>query len=70
LKSVIEMAYIGCGADVEASPGELARWAVSRALQEDLAMTIEILYLTTQIQRWLNARVARHLAAQAARLAR
>ena len=31
-------------------------------------MTIEILYLTTQIQRWLNARIARHLAAQAAKL--
>ena len=28
-------------------------------------MTIEILYLTAQIQRWLNGRVARHLAAQA-----
>ncbi|MDB5516742.1 MAG: hypothetical protein JWQ17_3500 [Tardiphaga sp.] len=32
-------------------------------------MTIEILYLTTQIQRWLNRSVARHLAAQAAKLA-
>jgi hypothetical protein len=31
-------------------------------------MTIEILYLTTQIQRWVNARVARHLAEQTARL--
>jgi hypothetical protein len=31
-------------------------------------MTIEILYLTTQIQRWINARVARHLARQAAKL--
>jgi hypothetical protein len=31
-------------------------------------MTIEILYLTTQIQNWLNTQVARHLAAQAARL--
>ena len=31
-------------------------------------MTIEIFYLTAQIQRWLNARVARHLAAQAAKL--
>ena len=34
------------------------------------AMTIEIIYLTAQIQRWLNAQVARHLAAQAERLAR
>jgi hypothetical protein len=33
-------------------------------------MTIEILYLTAQIQRWLNARVARHLEAQASRLSR
>jgi hypothetical protein len=33
-------------------------------------MTIEILHLTAQIQRWLNVRVARHLAAQAERLAR
>jgi hypothetical protein len=31
-------------------------------------MTIEILYLTTQIQRWLDLRVARHLEAQAAKL--
>lgn len=31
-------------------------------------MTIEIINLTTQIQRWLNAQVARHLAAQAARI--
>lgn len=31
-------------------------------------MTVEILYLTLQIQRWLNERIARHLAAQAAKL--
>lgn len=31
-------------------------------------MTIEIINLTTQITRWLNARVARHLEAQATRL--
>ena len=31
-------------------------------------MTIEIIHLTTQIQRWLNVQVARHLEAQAARL--
>jgi hypothetical protein len=37
-------------------------------LQRTNAMTIEILYLTAQIQRWLNERVARHLAAQAAKL--
>jgi hypothetical protein len=33
-------------------------------------MTIEILYLTTRIQQWLNVQVARHLAAQAEKLAR
>jgi hypothetical protein len=32
-------------------------------------MTIEILALTTQFQRWLNVRVARYLAAQADKLA-
>jgi hypothetical protein len=31
-------------------------------------MTIEILYLTAQMKRWLNVQVARHLEAQAARL--
>ena len=31
-------------------------------------MTIELLYLTAQMQRWLNLQVARHLEAQAARL--
>ncbi|MET3839319.1 hypothetical protein ABIE49_001397 [Bradyrhizobium sp. OAE829] len=31
-------------------------------------MTIEIINLTTQISRWLNAQVARHLEAQATRL--
>jgi hypothetical protein len=38
--------------------------------QEDFAMTYEILHLTTQIQRWLNRRIAQHLAEQAERLAR
>jgi hypothetical protein len=31
-------------------------------------MTIEIIHLTTQIQLWLNQKVACHLAAQARRL--
>ena len=31
-------------------------------------MTIEILYLTAQIQRWLNVRVASYIAAKAAKL--
>jgi hypothetical protein len=33
-------------------------------------MIIEIFYLTAQIHQWLNRRVARHLAAQAARFTR
>ncbi len=33
-------------------------------------MTAEILFLTAQLQQWLNERVARHLAAQAAKLSR
>jgi hypothetical protein len=33
-------------------------------------MTAEILFLTAQFQHWLNERVARHLAAQAAKLGR
>jgi hypothetical protein len=37
-------------------------------LSEDFAMTIELFYLTSQFHRWLNLRVARHLAAQAERL--
>ena len=63
------MPYIACDADVEASAW-LAALAGSWAMQEDFVMTIEILYLTAQIQRWINMRVARHLAAQAERLAR
>jgi hypothetical protein len=34
------------------------------------AMTIEILHLSAQIQRWINQRIARNLAEQAERLAR
>jgi len=33
-------------------------------------MTVEIFYLTAQIQRWLNQQVARHLEAQAAKFSR
>jgi len=33
-------------------------------------MTVEILYMTEQLHRWLNRSVADHLAAQATRLAR
>ena len=31
-------------------------------------MTIELVYLTSQFQRWLNLQIAHHLEAQAARL--
>ncbi len=41
---------------------------LSRVLEEDYAMTTHIIHLTAQIQRWLDQRVARHLAAQAERL--
>ncbi len=50
----------------------LGSWRITgefKAFEKDTAMTIEIFYLTAQIQHWLNLRVARHLAAQAARLA-
>jgi len=50
--------------------GSLAVRLRAPALAEDFAMTIEIIYLTARIHHWLNVRVARHLAAQAARLAR
>ncbi len=33
-------------------------------------MTMEILHLTAQIQRWLNRRIASHLAKQAEKLGR
>jgi hypothetical protein len=49
------------------------RWPIAlepRGFAEDYAMTIEIIYLTARIHHWLNVRVARHLAAQAERLAR
>ena len=42
----------------------------NRAMNEDFAMTLEIMHLTAQIQRWLNQRIAQHLAEQAERLAR
>jgi hypothetical protein len=67
LKSVIEMRYIGCDAD----EGVVRTWRPGGhkpGLEEDHPMTIEILYLTAQLQRWINERIARHLAAQAAKL--
>ncbi len=47
-------------------PGARSRQALE--LHRNTAMTLEIIHLTTQIQNWLNIQVARHLAAQAARL--
>ena len=64
------MPYIAVDAVAEASPGSPACHPRAPDLQRTSAMTIEIFYLTAQIQRWLNMRVARHLAAQAERLAR
>jgi hypothetical protein len=70
LKSVSEISYIGCRRHCRGVT--LVRWPIAAipGLAEDLPMTIEILHLTAQIQRWLNARVAHHLAAQAERLTR
>jgi hypothetical protein len=69
LKSVIEIPYIAADANIGSST-RLAAPAANQAMNEDFVMTMEIMYLTAQIQRWLNARVASHLAAQAEKLAR
>ena len=50
--------------------GALATRPRTGVFSEDFAMTVEIFYLTAQLQRWLNMRVARHLAAQAEKLTR
>jgi hypothetical protein len=42
--------------------------AAGQGLAEDFMMAMEIMYLTTQFNRWLNLQVARHLEAQASRL--
>jgi hypothetical protein len=52
------------------SPGKAAIGGKPGLVARTKAMTFEILHLTTQIQRWLNQRIARHLAKQAERLAR
>ena len=49
-------------------PVVLADQPPAADLQRTTPMTIEILYLTAQLHRWINERVARHLAAQAAKL--
>ena len=63
------MSYIAGDANVGSSTW-LAAPAASQAMNEEFAITIEIMYLTAQIQQWINQRVARHLAAQAEKLAR
>jgi hypothetical protein len=60
------MCYIRC---VAVSGVPRARLSISSlGLEEDTTMAIEIFYLTAQLHRWLNERVARHLAAQAKKL--
>jgi hypothetical protein len=70
LKSVSEMCYIQTDANTGRYLGSLATGREPGNLQRTTAMTIEILYLTAQIHRWLNRRVARHLAAQVEKLTR
>jgi hypothetical protein len=55
-------------AEDKASRGSVADQPAGPGLAEDFPMTFEIFYLTAQFHRWLNERVARHLAAQAAKL--
>jgi hypothetical protein len=64
------MPYIAGDADTQGSPGKAATSGKPGQVTRTEAMTFEILHLTAQIQRWLNQRIARHLAEQAERLAR
>jgi hypothetical protein len=65
LKSVSEICYIGSDAGIgRVTPVFGSTLGTSRGLR----MTIELIHLTAQIQRWLNFRIARHLAAQAEKL--
>jgi hypothetical protein len=61
------MLYAG-GRRYQASRGLAGDQVQVPDLQRTTPMTIEILYLTAQIHRWLNERVARYLAAEAAKL--
>jgi hypothetical protein len=70
LKSVSRIRYIQVRRWKEGVTWRAGQPTASWGVEEDFAMTIELFYLTTQIQRWLNLRVARHLAAQAERLTR
>jgi len=58
------MCYIVTDASIGVTPAV----GPARGLQEDYAMTFQIIHLSTQIQQWLNLQVARHLAAQAEKL--
>jgi hypothetical protein len=62
------MCYIRQVASIRRPVGLPADRPFAPGLEEDTTMAIEIFYLTAQIQRWINERVARHLAAQAAKL--
>src|SRR5664279_1621626 len=63
------MGYIEHDANGRRHRGLLADRPPASGLAKDvLKMTIEILYLTTQMQRWINLQVARHLEAQALKL--
>jgi hypothetical protein len=62
------MCYIPFDANDAASRGSVTDRPASPGLAEDFPMTIEIFYLTAQIHSWLNERVARYIAAQAAKL--
>jgi membrane protease subunit (stomatin/prohibitin family) len=69
LKSVIAIGYIWPDADSWRHRGFAVRSTSYPGLAKDaLNMTIEILYLTSQMQRWINLQVARHLEAQASKL--
>ena len=64
MKSVSKIYYIVTDTSIGATPAV----GPARGLEEDYAMTFQIIHLSTQIQQWLNLQVARHLAAQAEKL--
>jgi hypothetical protein len=62
LKSVIEI--------VITTAATAKTRGLAKKLCRETPMTIEILYLTARLHQWLNERVARHIATQAAKLSR
>jgi hypothetical protein len=62
LKSVIEIAI--------KNSATAKKRGLAKKFRRETPMTIEILYLTSRLHQWLNERVARHIAAQAAKLTR